>query len=187
MTRYDALFSKKDEWVSLGDLCDENNLFKRDFESLLRAFSLDNGLILVYLFPYGVLSGLVDREAKDDILILTPTLPIEKIPQYLNEDGYIVYPITNNQLVYEDYSKKKKRNDFIYRIFISKKNRDVHYCDISPLDQKLIRGFNIQCNIEHKGENKRNIDLFEYWDKFEDDDRITIVSDLVPRIFSDEV
>jgi hypothetical protein len=184
-TRYEVLYSKKDEWVSLSDVCDENNKINTVFESFLRAFSVENGLIFVSLFQYGVLSGLVDKAVKDNLLIFAPTFPIEDIPQYLNKNSYIIYPIASDHSIYQDYSREEKRQDFITRIYINQVKNNVPFSYIAHIAPSILSGFRILCNINSNGKITRNIDFLEYWSKFDQDDLISITSDLVPKIYFD--
>ncbi len=186
-TRFEKLFAKKDEWVSLNDLCNENNRFKANLENFLRTFSTDNGLILVSLFPCGILSGLVDKEVQDSVLIFAPTFSIEDIPQYLNEDGYIAYPVATDRSISEDYPKEKKRQDFVDRIHIVHKKNNVPFSNISHMDIGALNGFRILCTINSNGQYRINVDFIENWSRFDQDDLITVTSDLVPRIYFEEI
>jgi hypothetical protein len=185
-TRYEQLFSKRDNWVSLGNLYDEDNQLNLNFKYFLEAFSADSNLIFVSLIPYGVLSGMVENKVKEDVTIFTWNGLINSVQEYLNKDGFIVYPVSATHSVYEDYPKEKKRQDFLDRIYIVHKNNKVPFSNICHIDPSILIGFRIRCNINSKGQHRRDIDFLENWSKFEQDDLIDLASDLVPRIYFDE-
>jgi len=187
LTRYENLFLKQKDWISLDHLYDKENKLDLDFQYFLQAFSADNKLIFVNLFQYGVLSGLAKNKVKEDVIIFAWTGLLEDIQEFLKKDGFIIYPTSNSNSVYEDYPKEKKRQDFIDRIHIVHKNNEVSFSNICHINPNILNGFRILCNIKSNGDYKRNIDLIKYWSKFEQDDVINIANDLVPRIYFDEI
>ena len=185
-TRYEQLFSKRENWVSLGKLYDNNNQLNLNINFFLQAFSTDSKLIFISLIPYGVLSGMIENNVKEDMIIFTCNGLINSVQEYLNHDGFIVYYVSRNHPVYEDYPKEKKRQDFIDRIYIIHKKNNVPFSNIAHLDPGILSGFRIRCNINSKGHSKRDIDFIDYWSKFDQDDSISITSDLVPRVYFEE-
>jgi len=186
LTRYEQLFSKRDNWVSLGNLYDEENQLNLNFQYFLEAFSANSRLIIVSLFQFGILSGLVNNNVKEDLVIFSWNGLIESVHEYLNKDGYIVYPVSSIHSVYEDYPKEKKRQDFIDRIHIVHKNNKVPFSNICQIDPSKLIGFSIRCDIKSKGKYSRDNDLLENWTKLKQDDLVDLTSDLVPRIYFEE-
>jgi hypothetical protein len=187
LTRYEQLFSKRDNWVSLGDLYDEENQLNLNFQYFLEAFSAESNLIFVSLIPYGVLSGMEKNKVKADVNFFTWNGLINNIQEYLNKDGFIVYPLSVTHSTYEDYPKGNKRQDFFDRIHIIQKNNKVPFSNICHIDPSKFTGFRIQCNINSNGQYRRDIDFLENWSNFEQDDLIDLAGDLVPRIYFEEL
>lgn len=182
---YEKLLSKQKRWVTLGDLFDENNIINKDFGDFLQIMSPDNNRIFISIFQYKVLVGLAKNNADPNLIIFSPTGLLNSVPTYLDKDDIVVYPVSNRRSICEDYPKIEKRKDFLTRINIIEKNRVV-FSDICHLNPQVLKGFKIYCICKSNGKFLRDIDLVEYWNKFEPDDEITIDGDLVPIVYFDE-
>ena len=106
---------------------------------------------------------------------------LQNFSNYLNHDGYISYSISGNQLIGEDYNKIDKRNDFVVKISILDRDTHVLFGSCTNINPLILKKFKILCTRGRGGKYERNIDLVEYWDKFDNDDEIIINGILEPR------
>ena len=180
-TKFESVLARKEKFITLGDIFDENNQIKYDFKIFLAHFSKNINRVFVSIIEYGIIRGLVNHNVEIEIPIFLRESYLQNFSNYLNHDGYISYSISGNQSIGEDYNKIDKRNDFIVKISILDRDTHVLFGNCADINPIILKKFKIMCTRVRGGKYERNIDLVEYWDKFDNDDEIIINGILEPR------
>ncbi|GEM_PF-6039891 len=185
MSLFEEIVNRREEFMTLGDLCDENGEIKQDIKYFFNAFSGPNTLTFVQILQYGAVVGILQRSKAKNLRVLIPQLLLEDIPDYLSKDDFINYPIDFNEMVLDDYSKEDKRNDVIQSIHIVFRKFKVQFYEIKHINYELLSKLKIMCSVESStGKHYFNVDMIEHWKKINHDDWITIGDMIIPKASS---
>lgn len=180
-TIFESIMARKDKFVTLGEIFDENNQIKRDFEIFLAHFSKDANSVFVSIIEYGIIRGLINHNVEIETPIFLRESYLYNYSNYLDHDGEIFYSISGNQSIDEAYNKTDKRNDFIVKISILDRVTHVLFGNCVDINPLILKKFKVMCTRVRAGNYERNIDLVECWDEFDDDDEIIIDGVIEPR------
>lgn len=131
---------------------------------------------------------------------------LSKISKYLNKENFTIIPfVSPNDSHPVGYTfdceniKEKRRKDIIWKIKLSITG-PMSFSNIKERNfPEFLKKLNIRCSVENKINDIyiepdhyiEPIDLFDYWDKFKDDDRITLIGEIEPKVkikyFTDDI